>query len=50
MVVRPPKRVCGFGRILRTSQTVTVYLKREFSHACISRRIFHCSIYPVRFG
>ena len=50
MVVRPPMRVYGFGRILQNVQTVTLFAKKGVGYAFSGRRIIYNYVYPVCFG
>ena len=50
MVVRPPMRVYGFGRILQNVQTVTFFAKKGVCYAFSGRRIIHNYVCPVCFG
>ena len=50
MVVRPPMRVYGFGRMLQNVQTVIFFAKKGVCYAFSSRRIIHNYVCPVCFG
>ena len=46
MVVRPPTRVYGFGRILQNVQTVTFFPKKGVCYAFSDRRIIYNYVCP----
>ena len=50
MVVRPPTRVYGFGRILQNVQTVTFFPKKGVCYAFSDRRIIYNYVCPGCFG